>query len=121
VGYLLALEKSVQESDQIVDSYNFGPLEPSLHVKEVIDVCMEEWAPKFEVAYNEITINSELESSQLALNPTLAVNTLGWRPFWTQKEAIKGTIKWWRDVLDKRISPIHAAQQDINAILSNHT
>ena len=121
VGYLLALENSVQEKDAGFESFNFGPLEPSLHVKEVINICSNAWKPNFDVNFNQVTVDSEMESSHLQLDPTLALNLLGWRPFWTQQEAVKETINWWLNVLEHGISPIDAAQSDISVVLSKWT
>jgi CDP-glucose 4,6-dehydratase len=121
MGYLLALEHSIQSKDDVAESFNFGPSESSLRVKQVIDICVDSWKPSFDVEYSEGEPGPQLESFHLELNPALAVNHLGWHPVWTQQEAVKGTIKWWRDVLENNVSPIDATEHDIAMFLSRYT
>ena len=120
IGYLLALENSVKSQQDSFESFNFGPTETSLQVKQVIDICIDSWSPSFVVEYNMGERDKNLESSDLELDPSLSINQLGWNPVWTQQEAVKRTINWWRDVIENDVSPIDATEYDISKFLAGY-
>jgi CDP-glucose 4,6-dehydratase len=113
MGYLLALENSMKGS--VAASYNFGPTTPSLPVKKVADIARAIWPEKTEVEYAEMT--GSLEAQTLGLDPTLAINTLKWKPFWDQEEAVASSVEWWVNVLKKNMDPKEACLADISRML----
>jgi len=113
MGYLRALENSLGGSAEA--SYNFGPTTPSLSVKTVTEIAREVWPEKTDVLYSEDTGN--MEAQMLGLDPTLAMNTLGWKPFWDQEGAVTSSVEWWVNVLKRDMNPKDACLADISRML----
>ena len=113
MGYLFALENSLIGSAE--GSYNFGPTTPSLSVKKVTEIARGIWPEDTNVMYSENT--GSMEAQMLGLDPTLAINTLNWKPFWDQEEAVEASVEWWVKVLKKNVNPIDACLADISRVL----
>ena len=107
MGYLGMVNSALSGNN--IETLNFGPIEKSLSVKEVVNIATENWHTKSKLIYNEKI--SELEAKSLELNSSLAQEKLGWKPVWTQREAVMNSISWWKDVL------IHAANAQERSIL----
>jgi CDP-glucose 4,6-dehydratase len=95
-GYLLTLEAGL--SDKKLVSINFGPTEKSLSVGEVVEIAQESWGEPTKILH-EFTKNEPLESKSLGLDSNHAKQVLGWEPIWTQRDAVKSTIDWWRKTI----------------------
>ena len=103
LGYILSINHSIAETNPAFDTFNFGPSENSLSVREVIQITKDIY-PKFEVPeLNEISQKS-YEATSLQLDSTRANSILGWKPRMNQKQAVTSTISWWVDNLSKGIA-----------------
>jgi CDP-glucose 4,6-dehydratase len=96
-GYLYALEASLLGKNET--AYNFGPIEKSLTVKEVATIASNAWGPGAKFAFDHNYTNSKLESAFLELDSSLAIRDLNWEPIWSQEEAIRLTVSWWRRLI----------------------
>jgi CDP-glucose 4,6-dehydratase len=114
VGYLMALEGALSGSD--INSFNFGPSTPSLSVKTVTEIARSAWPEETEVRYFEKSGNSE--AGTLGLNPSLAINSLKWKSFWSQEEAVTSSVEWWVNTLKKQMDPNEACLVDIKRVLN---
>jgi len=108
-GYLLALDYGLKHRK--ATAFNFGPIEPSLTVKEVIDIARQEW-PMLLQPVAGVT-NKNQESNYLDLNSNFAQEILGWNPVWPQIEAVQKSITWWRGYLVSKTSPQQLCIGDI--------
>ena len=117
-GYLLAVSKAVSEPEFSGKAYNFGPSEPSYSVGQLLGVISNEFPELISFAINEDSNSKRYESKLLDLDSSLAKNTLGWAPVWSQKAAIISTIKWWMEVLEGKISPLQVTQNEIKNFLA---
>lgn len=93
-GYLLAIEYSRTNSAPALDTFNFGPSEDSLSVREVIQI-VKDYFPEFQVPEIGETVQGSYEAQSLQLDSTRANSVLGWKPSQTQKQAVISTISWW--------------------------
>jgi len=108
-GYLLAVNSILQGRN--FSTCNFGPLEESLSVSEVVSIARQRWG---KTTLSDRKIDSPAsESKYLGLDSTFARTELGWQPFWNQVGAINATIDWWKDVLQDGITPIEACNKEI--------
>ena len=112
-GYLFALARAI--TDVHGDSFNFGPTDPSLQVKEVLDIALEFW-PDLTIKIEESS-SAGYESHLLDLDSTYARKTLGWAPKFSQREAILETLRWWQEVLFEEKDCLTVLDRDINEFL----
>jgi CDP-glucose 4,6-dehydratase len=111
---LLTLEAELNGKKLV--SINFGPTEESLSVREVVEIAQESWGQPTKIFY-EISKNEPLESKSLGLDSKHAQQVLGWQPVWTQREAVKSTIDWWRKTIFKKSLVRSSCLADIKATL----
>jgi len=112
-GYLLAAAKSVSGADQTV--FNFAPDGESLSVKKVSEIAAETWGHTAGIHISEDS--SSLEAKALELDASLARAELEWSPSWTQEEAVRSTIHWWKKILIESKSPMQACLEDLEILL----
>jgi CDP-glucose 4,6-dehydratase len=112
-GYLDALSYNWKENKQ--ENFNFGPLEKSLSVVEVLQIIQEK-VPSFHWVENK-SQSENLESVTLDLSSEKAATLLGWNPRLLQEEAVLKTLEWWN--LDGRSPrlPIESCADDIREIV----
>jgi CDP-glucose 4,6-dehydratase len=115
-GYIQVLEHAL--INETFDSFNFGPREKSLSVKEVARIASQSWGHGASYKFNDVNPMENRESSLLDLNSSRAAAALGWSPLWTQEDAIVSTITWWKKVLLQRISAKEAVDFDLEKMLS---
>jgi CDP-glucose 4,6-dehydratase len=108
-GYILALERSISMLDP--DTYNFGPSQLSLSVREVMANTQEVWP---DIKYRILNKETGYESKYLDLDSSHAQAKLNWKPKYSQEDAIKLTLQWWDDVLKNKVAPQDAISNDIN-------
>jgi CDP-glucose 4,6-dehydratase len=98
------------------DAFNFAPDGESLSVKAVAEIAQKTWGEdsKLEV----IPSNASLEAATLQLDSNLAKKVLGWRPNWSQEEAVESTVRWWKKVLRQETSPMDACRSDLTEYFS---
>jgi CDP-glucose 4,6-dehydratase len=114
IGYLFAAENMLIKRDS--SPFNFGPVEKSLSVAEVVSIARSTW-PHLKVNSNINNLSGIHEAHTLRVSPTKAKEVLGWQPFFTQQEAVNMTLNWWNDVLTNEVTPYEAMQNDIEVIL----
>jgi CDP-glucose 4,6-dehydratase len=108
-GYILALERAISMPDP--DTYNFGPSQPSLSVREVLDNTQDVWP---DIEYRILNKETAYESKYLDLDSSHAQVKLNWEPKYSQEEAIKLTLQWWDGVLKDKVAPQKAIDEDIS-------
>lgn len=112
-GYLLGTARNV--AGQEIKALNLSPEGESLSVTKVSELACQTWGSNTKVKIN--TDDSGREALTLQLDSSLARKKLGWRPAWTQEEAVVATVKWWRNVHKNGISPIEACNIDLEYLL----
>ena len=112
VGYLLTL-CTLQEGTT-VDALNFGPEEKSLTALQVAEIAAKTWGNESKITYSADSYSENLESKFLELDSRKARELLGWKPRWTQVEAVVKTTQWWKLVLSNEISVVDAVLNDIS-------
>ncbi len=113
-GYLLALNGLIQ--GQNIKAVNFGPVEKSLSVKDVIEIASKNWPEKIHIEINKNMNSKGLESKFLQLNPNFAINHLNWHPNWSQEESVISTMNWWERVLLDGLSAEESCLHDIKQL-----
>ena len=89
-GYLLALSQGTHEA------YNFGPSDESdLKVSEVVEILQNYISFDYEFSGG---VSERYESALLSLDSNLARKSLNWVPSCSQRDSIKMTGEWWREV-----------------------
>lgn len=114
IGYLKAAEYLLATEE--CGPFNFGPTEPSLPVSKVLEFALEILPTKFSVTTVEDL--SRLESLQLDINPNKSALHLKWQPIFTQEQAIKLSMQWWKNVLHEEESALSAIHADISLALN---
>lgn len=112
LGYLMAVEAALLGEN--IEHLNFGPTEPSLQVSEVLEIVNLHWKIKYKLG----TEYNASEAQLLDLDSTLSHSLLGWKPTFTQKNAIIETIHWWEQVLYEKVPPNQACQVAVKKFLS---
>lgn len=115
LGYVMAVQKILTGGE--IKSLNFAPDGASLTVKQVADIALSEWGGNQRVKYGAETEN--IEARTLQLDATKAKSLLGWKPHWTQEDAVRSTVKWWKTVLSEQISAMEACTIDLNHVFIN--
>jgi len=116
LGYLMTAKSIL--SGEYLEAVNFGPDENSLTVGKVIEIVNSEGAMG-KITNLEIQsefANARVESQLLDLDSSLAHNKFGWKPSWTQKEAVIATISWWDLVLNQGLTCEQACENDLRLI-----
>lgn len=116
-GYLMMINKSLK--DNVPEILNFGPLDESLTVRQVVEIATSQWSNEIAISFVEST--NKLESDFLGIDSELARISLGWQSKYTQKEAVTKTIDWWKQVLKESISPKLACDKEINDFMNNQS
>lgn len=114
-GYLMALESSMQGNK--FSAYNFAPIEDSLTVKEVATLAENIWGADGNIKYS--SKDNQLESEKLDLDPTNAIENLGWTPAWNQVEAIESSILWWKKLIHNELSADELCKIDLKRLIKN--
>lgn len=112
-GYLMATAQNLKQEE--FTALNFAPDGESLSVENVSNIACSAWGKgaKIEIKNDD----SALEALTLQLDSTLAKEKLGWRPAWTQEEAVVATVEWWSDITRNNLSIAEACEDDINFLL----
>jgi CDP-glucose 4,6-dehydratase len=111
-GYMLAIT-----TEDLEPAYNFSPNEQSLAVGDVVNLAVDCWGNSLSIKYEKNEIN--LETKNLELDSSLAINNLKWKNIWSQKDAIRSTVKWWKNVLNKELSPKEACEVDLDKLIGD--
>lgn len=93
-GYL-ALAERLWEAPQLAGPYNFGPpTHEAVPVRRIVEFARAAYG-RGEVMFGSAT--GPHEAGRLALETSLARETLGVRPRWSVEEAVRRTMNWFRD------------------------
>lgn len=117
-GYALVADGHL--SGKKIDSINFGPVDNSISVKEVCEMVSKISDTKLDFQFDKIEseVKAQHESLFLDLDSSKAQAELGWRPNWSQREAISETMEWWKRVLTNKAKPREACLEDIRKLLA---
>jgi CDP-glucose 4,6-dehydratase len=93
-GYLMLAAQLIDKPASTARSWNLGPADGrALSVRTVLESLAATWTrPNLEYLDNPAK-----EAQLLALDSTLARDTLGWKPAWDVAETIDRTAAWYRD------------------------
>lgn len=114
MGYLLTMDSIVNGARPY--SYNFGPMDSSLSVREVLNIAETVWS-NINLLESK-TNNSNFEANNLDLDSDKAVLELKWKPAWSQEEAVVATMNWWRKYLDDSSAVREITDADVEYRLS---
>ena len=108
-GYLMTLNALLQGVS--IPSINFAPSETSYKVRRVVSIAQEEWGleSRIQIIQNE----NHSESIVLNLDATKALQVLGWSSTYNQENAIRSTIRWWKDCYLNSSDPKERCIKDI--------
>ena len=110
-GYLSLIKALIDGKS--IKQINFGPVEKSLSVSEVIDFSSKIIDFKYkDIENTQAFMNSE--SHTLELDSSFAKDTINWYPKFDQKSSIEHTLNWWIKVLRNGEDPFIACKNDIN-------
>jgi CDP-glucose 4,6-dehydratase len=110
-GYIKVIEALLAGQD--LKNLNFGPLDRSLSVQKIIDICSKEISFDYKIEKNE----EKYESKNLNLNPNYAVKVLRWFPVYNQEEAILKTVEWWQGAIRNEINLIELCKNEIKEFI----
>jgi len=113
-GYLKAIQACLSGGAQ--DTFNFGPLEKSMSVTEVVKIFDEVFEDKIQVS-EDSRASSMVEAARLEIDSSKAQEILGWTPLWNQEESIIRTALWWKKFLHENASPVDLCANDLNEFL----
>ncbi|CAN2170564.1 WcaG Nucleoside-diphosphate-sugar epimerases [Candidatus Nanopelagicaceae bacterium] len=114
-GYVYAAGALLSGVD--LEGVNFGPTEKSLSVQSVITIAQQDFPGEVEFVISNSQKNQPLESGLLDLDASLARTKLGWKPKWSQEEAIHLTFSWWKSIQRGTSSAAEACSRDIAELL----
>ena len=117
-GYLLTLMKTLNSKS--MPNLNFSPREQSLSVANITEIAISSWGAievQADFAKSSDIKESQLESSELHLDSSLATSLIGWKPSFTQQEAVVSTIEWWKSFSLKKIPASILIDSDIQEFL----
>jgi CDP-glucose 4,6-dehydratase len=113
-GYLKAAEYVLLGGKERI--FNFGPEGESLSVAALVEIALKSGMnvkQQFEYSGD----NSSREAKTLQLDSSLSREVLKWKPRWSQELAIAESFRWWRQVIDKKLTPEEACTSDIDFLL----
>ncbi|WP_407655351.1 CDP-glucose 4,6-dehydratase [Aureispira anguillae] len=116
-GYLLLAIRMDEAPLRFSDAFNFGPLvDESITVEFLVQQAIQEWGKgSYKVEQHE---NQLHEAKLLRLDCSKAVNELRWYPRWSATEAIQNTIKWYKKVTEKELSPLEMTRLQLEEYVS---
>jgi CDP-glucose 4,6-dehydratase len=116
-GYLCAIENALNGGH--LPSLNFGPISENWPVKILVSQIrshLEDKGIKLEIEIGSGS-DTNIESTALNLNSSLAQTHLNWRPLWDQEKSIVKTIDWWCDLIFKNESAYRLTIENIKEYL----
>ena len=116
IGYLLILVNANKLKGNT--AFNFGPIEPSLSVTNVVDIVEKVWGNKLKIDFTKE--KKFTEAKQLSLDSSLARELLTWSPVWDQIQAVNQTINWWKNYFIYGQQAIELCKNDIEFALARN-
>ena len=117
-GYI-KLTSGLMNGELDIPSLNFGPDGNALSVQELVEISRSENSEIPEPQISRAESNNK-EARYLELDSRMARELLAWRPFWTQEEAIRSTVKWWRKATNTK-NALEACKDDLGVVLNDLT
>jgi len=114
IGYLMTLQEILSGTN--IDSINFGPIESSLTVKEVVNIAKQSWGGTAQVIIDQPG-DHIFEATELELDSSFARELLNWKPVWSQKESVTATLEWWKKLIIEKQDPFDLCHTDIEFAL----
>ena len=114
-AYLLLGKELYSNPKSYNGSWNFGPIENGISVKQVMKIIS---GIDNTIEYNIIENKENHESKYLSLDISKAISKLHWKPTWTASEAIKRTALWYLSFYDHQ-NPSQLISHDLNSFLNN--
>lgn len=115
-AYLFLAEKLYNSGREYAESWNFGPLDGEVEsVETIVKTLCEYWGA--EATYQIHTVEQKHEAGYLKIDSSKAWIRLGWRPYWTLRQALKNVVDWTRefqkgnDLLAVSLQQIHAYEK----------
>lgn len=93
-GYL-RLAELILRGESVPQSVNFGPAR-EYPVAHIADLATLSWG--HEASWRESSRPGLVEAPFLALDSTLALDEISWHPIWDADEAVRRTVRWWKDL-----------------------
>lgn len=114
-GYLLTAKAALQGID--IRALNFSNQSASLRVEDVVNIALQSWygSTASRISFG-LQSKDDSEAEMLDLDSSLARSTVGWSSKWTQEEAVRSTINWWKTVYSGIKSPKEACRDDLKLI-----
>jgi len=110
-GYLMQMDLILSGFE--VRALNFGPTDTGLSVDEFVSHFIRSMQPSKQIPYVISAENAYQEAHLLELDSTLAHDLTGWKPLWSQHQAIEMTASWWSRVLNQGSTPIESTAVDL--------
>ena len=114
-GYIKVIEKLL--SGHELKTVNFGPVDKSLSVQEIINITSK----AIDFDYRIEKIEDKYESKSLDLNSNYAYKVLNWLPVYNQEEAILKTAEWWQNAIRKDMTIIALCSNEIRDFIERLT
>jgi CDP-glucose 4,6-dehydratase len=114
-GYIKVIEKLL--SGHELKAVNFGPVDKSLRVQEIINITSK----AIDFDYRIEKIEDKYESKSLDLNSNYAYKVLNWLPVYNQEEAILKTAEWWQNATREELSIMTLCRNEINDFIDRLT
>jgi CDP-glucose 4,6-dehydratase len=114
VGYVMAIEAIINGAE--IESLNFGPnTDVNLSVSEVLNIATNRWGgEELKIIYtDQESQRTNREALSLQIDSSRANTLLGWYPRWTQAEAVKATVDWWKVVAIGSAAIIDSCKVDL--------
>lgn len=95
-GYLLLMQKLIQEGEFFAEAYNFGPdTLKSLTVKEVVEIVHSQWS---DLQYSIPEIKNKVhEAGALKLDCSKAMQYLEWENTWYSETSVVKAVHWYKN------------------------
>jgi CDP-glucose 4,6-dehydratase len=116
--YIQYIERALK-NPEIAPSLNFGPIEQSYSVKEVIHRAKNHFKDDLSVNFDREFENTS-ESEHLQLDASLAFRETLWKPKWSQNQALDKTFSWWTRILSNSSELKRACSDDIDQYELSH-
>lgn len=111
-GYLMLAERLHADADGFAEAWNFGPLAgEEMCVREVVSLFAQEWGSRG--GWRMADGPQPAEAPLLRLDPSKAVDQLGWRPSLSQAEAIREAAAWYRAFLTQEADAVNLSHTAI--------
>jgi CDP-glucose 4,6-dehydratase len=110
IGYLLALEKSLEKGGPV--RFNFGPKEKNMSVYEIVHIS-QTFFPKLAIKISNNQGYYTKEFLKLDLDSALSQKFLKWSQVISQVEGLRMTFSWWSEKIKNGRNARELCQTDI--------